>query len=283
MMNNAQLQVSPVYALPYLYISGLDISIAGLTTIGVSAGQCRDSNDIIDMPVGFSDLQGQTYPATLNANYRPGLIIDATAVGANGLDRGALAASTNYAVYLIGDSRGFEPVAAVLSLASNAGPAMPFGYDSYRLLGFVGTNGSAQFVYSADRPQWMSRAQSYMLSPAVAGLSAGNSTSFASVSLNSAVPTGALTNVIVTLAVTYIPASSSSTVMFRPTGSSATSYLPTIQAGEAGVAQQQYISVIAGVNGSSQCSLDYKVGNAGDSLSFSVVAYTAAPNMSYPV
>ena len=66
--------------------------------------------------------------------------------GANGLDYGTLAASTNYGVWLIGDSRGYNPVAAVLSLTSNAYPLMPLGYDSMRLIGFADTNSSTHFV-----------------------------------------------------------------------------------------------------------------------------------------
>jgi len=278
----SNIQSSPVYALPFLYISGLDISIAGAHSIAVAAGQCRDSNDIIDMPVGFQNLQGLTLPVTQYLNYRPGLFIDATSNGLNGLDQGSLAASSQYAVYLIGDSSGYQPVGAILCLASNAGPLMPMGYDSYRLLGFVGTNSSSQFSYASQRPQWMSKAQVYGLSPAVSVLSSGSSTSFASLSLNSAVPTAALENVVVTLLVTYTPASSSSFCSFRQTGSSATSYLPTVNASSAGVAQQQYLQVVAGVNGSSQCSIDYKVSNASDSLSLSVVSYAAAPSVSSP-
>lgn len=281
-MANAQIQNDPVYSLPYLYISGLDLSVASTKIIAIAPGQARDSNDVIDMPVGFQNLQGNVYPATQYSNYKPPLLVNAQVNGINGLDQGSLAASSQYAVYLIGDSRGYLPVAGIMSLASNAYPLLPLGYDSYRLLGFASTNASSNFVFSTNPVQMMNAASAYYLSGSSAALSGGNSTSFAGVDLNSYVPLGTLPNVIVQLLVTYIPASVGSFVQFRPTGSSATAGLVTISAQAAGVAQTQYIQVVCGVNGSSHTSLDYKVSSSSDSLSFSVVGYVGAPRAAYP-
>jgi len=282
-MPTPQVQNDPIYSLPHLYISGLSISVASTTVLAIAPGQARDSNDNIDMPVGFPNLQGNTYPATQFQGYNPPLFINSAVNGANGLDAGTLAASTQYAVYLIGDSRGYNQVAAVLSLSSNAFPLLPFGYDSYRLLGFIETDGSSHFVYATHEPQQMASAVAYYLQPPVSVLSGGAATTFTGVDLNSAVPSGTLPNVIVELLVTFIPAAVGDVLVMRPTGSTATAGLVTITGLQAGIAQSQYIQVIAGVNGSSHASIDYEVTSSSDAASISVVGWTGAPHVAYPV
>lgn len=277
-----QIQSDPVYSLPYLYLNGLDLSIASTKIIAIAPGQCRDSTDSIDMPVGYQDLQGRTSPAVLPDNYRQPLFVNSAAVGANGLDQGVLEASKQYAIYLIGDSRGFNAVAGLMSLAAKNYPLMPSGYDSMRLLGFVSTNASTNFVFSTNKPQLMKSALSYALSPAVAALSGGSATTFTSVNLNNAIPLSGLPNVMATLVVTFIPSSDGSYCQFRATGSGVSDNVPTISALAAGVAQTQYINVVCGIDGIPQTSVDYLVSSAADSLSFTVVGYTAAPLTAYP-
>ena len=282
-MLNAQIQSDPIYSLPFLYISGLKLSIASTKIIAISPGQCRDSNDKIDMPVGFQNLQGLTQPAILPANYRQPLFVNSGAVGINGLDAGVLAASSQYAVYVIADSRGYNAVAGIMALAAKAFPVMPLGYDSLRLIGFVSTNASTNFVFSTNKPQMMFNALDYALSPAVSVRAGGSATTFTGVDLNTVVALGTLPNVMVTLAVTFIPAGDGSYVQFRATGSSLTAGVPTITAIAANVAQTSYINVVCGVNGSSHTSLDYLVSASSDQVSFSVIAYTAAPTTALPV
>jgi hypothetical protein len=277
-----QVQNDPIYSLPHLYISGLNISIASTTILALSPGAARDSNNNIDMEVGYTNLEGNNVPAVQFQNYQPPILINSAVNGANGLDAGSLAASTQYAIYLIGDSRNYNPTAGILTLTSNVYPLLPFGYDSLRLIGFIETDGSEHFVYATHEPQSMSGAIAYFLQPAVSVLSGGTSTTFAGVDLNSAVPSGTLPNVIVELLVTFIPAAVGDTVQFRPTGSSATTGLVTIVGLAAGIAQSQYIQVIAGVNGSSHASIDYEVTSSSDSVSASVVSWTGAPHTAYP-
>ncbi len=282
-MPTPQVQNDPIYSLPYLYISGLNISIASTTVLAIAPGQARDSNDAIDMPVGFPNLQGNSVPAVQFQGYQPGLLINAAVNGANGLDTGSLAASTQYAVYLIGDSRGYLPVAGILTLTSNVLPRMPVGYDSYRLLGFQATGGSSTFVYATSKPQNMVGALQYINQPAVSVLSGGNATSFTAIDLttNTAIPTTTLQNIIVTLLVVFTPLAANDVVKFRPTGSSATAGLPTITGTTAGVAQTQYLTMIAGV-GSSKPEIDYLVSVSGDAVSVSVVSWTGVSNTAYP-
>src|ERR1700722_4981833 len=280
----SQIQNDPIYSLPFLYISGLNISVASTTVIAIAPGQARDSNDVIDMPVGFPNLQGNTLPATQFLNYIPPIFVNSAVNGANGLDQGSLIATQDYAIFLIGDSRGYNPVAGLLSLTSNAYPLLPFGYDSYRLIGFIETSGSTTFVASGTNPINMRNSRAFYLSPAVSVLSGGNATTFTDIDLNTPVPTGTARDVIVYLLVTFIPAAAGDTVQFRPDneGTPQTVGLVTITGITAGVAQTEYVTFIAGVNSGSHAGIDYKVTSSSDSVSVSVVGYAYIPTPYVP-
>lgn len=281
-----QIQNETIYALPRLYIQGLQISAAtptAATVIAVAPGAARDSTNSIDMVVGLQNYFGIDNPAVAFDGFQAGLFINSAVNGANGLDTGTIAASTQYAIYLIGDSRNYHNTAAVLSLTSNTAPLLPSGYDSYRLIGFWATNGSSNFVYATVKPQNIGGALAYFNSPGVSVLSGGTATSFTAIDLttNSAIPTTTLQNIIVTLLVTFTPAAVGDTVQFRPTGSSATGGIPTITGTTAGFAQSQYIQVIAGV-GSSKPEIDYKVTSGSDAVSVTVVEWIGVSNSAYP-
>lgn len=278
-----QIQNDPIYSLPHLYINGLNISVASTTVLAIAPGQARDSNNNIDMPVGFPNLQGNTFPVEQFQGYMPPLTINTAVSGIGGLDTGTIAASTQYAIYLIGDSRGYNQVAAILSLTSNAYPLMPLGYDSLRLIGFIQTDGSSNFVYATHKPQNMIGALQYFNVPPLSVLAGGSATTFTAIDLttNSAVPTTTLPNVIVELLVVFTPSAIGDVVQFRPTGSSATAGLVTITGEAAGIAQTQYVQVIAGV-GASKPEIDYKVTSGSDTVSVSVASWTGVSNTAYP-
>lgn len=285
-MPTAQVQNETIYALPRLYTQGLQLSAAtptAATVVCVAPGAARDSTNSIDMVVGLQNYFGIDNPAQLFNGYQPGLFVNSLVNGVNGLDTGAIAASTQYAVYLIGDSRNYQNTAAVLSLTSNIAPVLPQGYDSYRLIGFWATDSSKHFVYATVKPQNIAGLLTYYNSPAISVLSGGTATSFTAIDLttNSAIPTTTLENIIVTLLVTFTPAAVGDVVQFRPTGSSATGGLPTITGVTAGIAQSQYIQVIAGVN-TNVPSIDYKVTSGSDAVSVSVVEWAGVSNSAYP-
>jgi hypothetical protein len=260
-MVNPQIQSSPVLALPFLYISGLNLSVASTTVLAIAPGQARDMNDVIDMAVGFSDLQGNVGPAPLFIN---------TAVnGANGLDQGALAVADQYSVWLIGDSRGYLPVAGIMSLATAASPLLPLGYDSMRLIGYVSSVASALDVASVRNSS--SAKASYLL-PAVSVLAGGNAVAFAAVNLAAAITVPSLYNVAL-LTVNFTPLAAGDTVQLRRTGSTTTAGLVTIVGVAAGVPQQNLVAVEASI----APSIDYKVSVAGDSVSLLVSGYIATP------
>lgn len=131
-------QSNPIYSLPFLYANSVQVAWASNTTLSISSGQCRDSTDSIDMPVGSAPVSGGYYftaPVTLNAAIN----------GVNGLDKGSLAASTWYSIYIIGSSSYTVPVGTILSLTTNSYPLLPRGYDTIRLIGYALTNSSSQF------------------------------------------------------------------------------------------------------------------------------------------
>ncbi len=282
-MATPQVQNDPIYSLPHLYIQGMNISVASTTVLAIAPGQARDWNDNIDMPISYPNLQGVTAPPVLFANYMQPLLINSATTGANGLDQGTLGASLEYAVWLIGDSRGYLPVAGLLSLTSrNFTPLMPLGYDSKRLIGFIATDGSSHFVYATHKPQNMSGFVQYFNQPPLAVLTGGTATSFTAVDLttNAAVPTTTLQNVIVGLIAVFTPLAAGDIYQLRPTGQT-TGVSVTVTGVAAGVAQTQYVEMIVGV-GSSKPELDYLVTSGSDSLSLSVAMWGGVSNTAYP-
>lgn len=288
-----QIQNDPIYSLDHLYIAGLNISVASTTVIAIAPGQARDSNDQIDMPVGFPNLEGITTPppfgsSSVSVNFNPNalnpnaspsipnpsyaspLFVNSAIVGANGLDQGVLAASSQYVVYLIGDSRNYLPTAGILSLYSNAFPLLPSGYDSYRLLGFATTDSSTHFLSASILNS--SSSKSYYLQPESSVLAGGNATTFTAIDLSTPIPTTTDPYVIAILDVIFTPSVAGDTVQFRPTGSSATAGLVTVTGNNANVSQKNYVQVICGV-ASSKPEIDYKVTVSGDAVTVLVAGY----------
>jgi hypothetical protein len=182
-----QSQSISVEQTPFLYITGMNISVASTTVIAIAPGQCRDSNDNIDMvyqfPLSGNSIYAEHHndglipapvPQYTNAmSYSLPLFVNSAVIGVNGLDQGVLAASSNYLVYAIADSTGKKQPAAILTLQSNAFPLMPLGYDSYRLLGFVSTNSSTAFTQASVLNAAFYKG--YFVSPPIAVLTGGNS------------------------------------------------------------------------------------------------------------
>lgn len=240
----------PIENLPFLYISGMNLSVASTTVMAVAPGQCRDSNDNID--IVFED------PVFINSAVN----------GANGLDNGTLAASTDYVVYAIADSSNNNLPAGLLSLASNAYPLLPFGYDSYRLLGFVTTTAATEF--DAATVLNASSSKAFYVQPSTSVLAGGNAIVFTDVDL-----TPPLTNDPFSIAIldyVFTPAAVGDTAQIRPFGSTSTAGLITITGQEAGIPQTGQVNAIVGIDGA-DAKVQYKVDAAGDSLSLSVAGY----------
>ena len=261
-----QVQLDPIYSLPYLYISGLNISVPVVsggtsTLLAIAPGACRDSSNNIDMEVGFANLQG-------NVNAAP-IIINTAVVGANGIDAGALAASQLYSVYLIADSRGYLPVAGIVSLSSNAMPLLPLGYDSLRLLGFVGT--SAGSVFTTASVLNAVNAKTFYLSPPTSVLAGGNATTFTAIDMTPPLPASPAMGIVL-LTVNYTPAAVGNNVQFRYAGSADTSGLVTVSGLAAAVPQQNQVQVV--YVASATANVEYKVSSASDAVTVLVSGWT---------
>ena len=177
------IQNDPIITLPVLNINGMIVSNNATTPntkLDISAGTARDSNNVMDITLGAANpnLEGATVTAPVTIN--------AAVVGANGIDTGSLGASKVYAVYIIADSRYYQATAGLLSLASNSTPTMPFGYDSYRLIGYAVTDGSSHFLLHYVSGTGNSRL--FTFDAPIAVLSAGTQTGYTGVALTAFVP-----------------------------------------------------------------------------------------------
>ena len=272
---------TPMVNLGNLYIDGL-VFVPGSTTslINVGIGAARDSTNTDDI-VLLSPL-----------------VLNIARVGANGLDTGTIAINTAYYLYIIGSSLSQDPVidietqvsiltsdsvilngtvvvegivpqpdssiqnnypvAVILSLSPVA-PLLPFGYDMFRRLGSVSTDGAGVIVPFLSSPGQGSNLITY--ATPVTELTAGASAVFAPIDITSSVPAAAANGtgfVQVYLDVILTPTAPGDTVAFRPTGSGSASGNVILSGPVAGVATEAQMfvtaSVIAGV-----VSIDYKV------------------------
>ena len=115
---------TPIVNAGLKYANGLQLAWASDETITIAAGAARDSSNTNDI--------------VLDASVTVSNIVS----GANGLDTGSVAANTMYAVYLIGDSTGYESTAGLLSTDASS-PNLPGGYDMYRRIGWVLTDATS--------------------------------------------------------------------------------------------------------------------------------------------
>lgn len=119
----------------FTYINGFQLTYIDNTTMSVGTGQCRDSNNAMDICIGLTPESGPTTPAPVTMNF--------ATHGIGGLDTGSLAANKMYSVFAVGDSTYNRPSGLIGTLQVNTSPLMPFGYDSYRLVGFFSTDDSS--------------------------------------------------------------------------------------------------------------------------------------------
>jgi hypothetical protein len=109
------------------YIDGLTLSQGSTTTLGISAGICRDDSNAFDI--------------TLSSAYTKSTSSWAVGSGNGGLDTGAIAASTWYYVY--GIYRSDTSVSDILFTATYGSPTMPTNYTKKRYIGAFKTDGSS--------------------------------------------------------------------------------------------------------------------------------------------
>lgn len=237
----------PVVNAPDLYVDGLAVSWASNTTLSVALGRARNSTDVNDIILDAA------------------VTINAAVNGLNGLDTGSLAASTMYAVYVVGSSLGAVDPGAMISLASSSSPLLPTNCDMYRRIGWALTDGSSHFLlfyqYGSDKTR------QYYYDVGISELSGGAATSFTAIDLATSVPPIA-TNVI--MDILFTPDGATEVAEFLPFGSSASNGIVRFGCGVA-AAQQGSITVPCQL-GSGVPKVLYKVAS-GDTLTLLTVGY----------
>lgn len=258
-------QNNPIYSLPFLYKSGLIISndtTTPNTVLDIAAGQCRDSNDVMDITLGTANpnIQGETVSTPV--------LLNAAVNGFNGLDTGTFAEATMYAIYAIGDSRYYNPCGVIMTLASNSSPLMPFGYDSYRLIGFWATISSAAHFL----PGYYSGTGGALLftydAPQATTVTAGGATSYTGIALTALVPP--IANTPVQIYSSFVPAAASHVLKMQ--GYLSTGDAVTITGQVASVAVTTTSTVLAQLN-SAAPSINYKVTNGSDTAAIDVAGF----------
>lgn len=139
-----------VAPLPRGYLSGLELSRATATTIGVAIGSARNEDAGVGREIALSSAITKTLGAF------------AVGSGNGSLDTGTIAANTWYHGHAIRrDSDGAGDF--LLSLSPTA-PIMPSGFTARRRLGAIRTDGSSQitpFLQTGDIFRWDVAVQDY--------------------------------------------------------------------------------------------------------------------------
>lgn len=230
---------SPIVNAGIKYVNGLDIAKTAAKTLSLAAGAARDSSNTNDITLDEA------------------VTINGATVGANGVDVAAIVLNSFYAVYVIGDSTGYEDTAGLLSLDDEQ-PSLPGGYDMYRRVGWILTDGSANILQFWQYGEGQER--TYYYDVGISELSGGSSATFAAVDLATSVPPQA-TEVL--FDITYTPNGATDVAEFLPFGSAASSGFIRFGCGVA-AAQVGSITVPCRLD-SGVPKIQYKV-TAGDTL-----------------
>ncbi len=236
---------------PY-YANGLRISNnAGTpnTKLDVATGSCMDSTETFQLILGTA------------------VTINAANTGLNGIDTGALAASTVYAVHLVCDPQTLQTAGCMISLSSTA-PLLPFGYSAFALIGYVTTDASVHFL----KGYWSAGNSSTRLfmydAPQATAVTAGAATTYTAVVLTAFVP--AVDNLPVYINTSFTPGAASRVLKLQPGGATGDAIVITGQVTSVVVTSQSFLFsklVTAAPN------ISYLVSNAGDAAAINVAGY----------
>lgn len=285
---------TPMVNLGNLYIDGLAIAPGATTSlINMAAGAARDSTNTDDIVLSTA------------------VVINGAVNGANGLDTGALAASTFYYVYVIGSSLGANPdidietqvstmaagstilngtvitegvvtpptwsvtnnyqPAGLISLSATA-PTLPQGYDMFRRIGSALTSGGSVFLpFSQDSSNGSFRTVWY--DTPISVLAATAAAAFTAQSLAVAVPVTALAggSTDVYLQADLLPNAPANFVQLRRTGSAAAAGNVKMSGDVAAVHHFDQLTVQASISGGA-ASIDWMT-DAASTVQLSVSGY----------
>lgn len=241
----------PVVNAAYLTVQGLELAVASNTTMTMALGRARNSTDENDILLSV------------------GVTINAAANGINRLDTGVLANNTLYSVYAVGDSSGNNVSGAVIS-ASAVSPLMPVGYDMFRKIGYVRTNGAAAFLAGNWSGSANERVFTYDV-PLASPITAGSSATFAAVVLTNLVP--AVANVLVNMEIDWTANAAADTLAiqaFNGVGDTA-KYIAGVAGATAHTLMREYL--VASLD-SGLPKMKYKVSAAAVALNVAGYKYT---------
>jgi hypothetical protein len=260
---------TPVQAWDTPYLNGMHLSYASTTTITVDAGTATNGN--------FVAANGT--PPNNIITLETAVTINAALSGAGGVDQGAIAANTKYYVYAIGNSNSYapgindqmvytNPYPGSALISTSLTPILPLGYNMYRYIGTVFTNGSSQFVQFYQTGRSVDRTMYYDAAVATA-ITAGTSTTYANVSLAASVP---FPNLKVLLRVSLTPNTAASQTSVAPFGSTSTNGVALVKGQVAAVANPIVVECPCTSNAGVPTVL-YKTTSASDSVAISVAGY----------
>ena len=257
---------TPIVNARQYYINGLKLAYASATTMTVSAGRCSNSTNANDISVGLPLNVAATQTGVLPVAAGSGAVtINTAATGAGGLDTGAMANSTFYAVYAIGDSFGVEPGSALIS-ANLSAPLLPGGYDMYFRIGFIKSSGAAAILpfrqsgCGLDRWMWYD-------APIATSITNGSSATYAAVDCSASLP--AATPTMVNFYCAFTPTAGDDTLVLAPGTSTSTLGYATLSGSVAAVVKTG--NLICPTDSPVTDAIDYKV--TGSATAISVAAY----------
>ena len=231
-------------------------------------------HDINTAPYTWTSIASVTVPGgifrdstnTVDIVLKDSTVLLATGVGLNGLDASTLANNVWYYIYVIGDSTGKQVTGTIASLSATA-PALPFGYDSICLIGFVGTNvGDNHFQkFNVAGTGVM---QLYQWDSKITVLTGGTQATWAAVDLTNAVPP--LEPVEVIFNTHFTPNAAND--VFNLKKVNATGTVPiAISGAVAGKVTSDQVSLLCGL-GSTTTTVDYQV-TASGALTMEVLGF----------
>jgi hypothetical protein len=138
--------------------------------------------------------------------------LNAADTGIDGIDTGALANATLYSLYVVGDSTDNNASGVVLSASASA-PLMPVGYDMFRKIGYLRTDGSAHFLAGYWSGSANERTFVYDV-PIATAVTAGASATYAAVTLTTFVP--AIQNLLAKIELNWTANAAGDTLALQP-------------------------------------------------------------------
>lgn len=228
---------TPIVNAGLLYVNGLVLSSDATTpdeVVNCTIGECRDSTNTNDISV----------TSVLSASN----IVS----GAGGLDTGAVAADTFYAVHVVADSTGYESPALMFSLSATA-PVIPGGYDMFRRVGYALTDGTSDFIAFDQRGKGQEKTMWYRDAVAT-DITNGGAAAWAAVDVSDSIPVASCTGLF---EVAFTPTADNDHLLLR-SGDSATDAAQATLSGSAAAVLKSG-NLVCPVGATLASGIDYEV------------------------